>query len=232
MGRRGAPFSVSRGNEGLQPGYRHLEFIHQGVPFKASLDRIGDPGEVPELPRGARVERFPYGVWILGRLEIGKQREQIVEHIGGFDEDRLSWHTFDVVELFLFPDVPGIDLIEPAPLVLSDLEDQRQDLLAEGRPNALSAVGVGDIFQVVMEDSRCEYLVANPDPGEDAHGSGQVGNVGDPIWEKITDRAAAIIIGRIFSELVIVAAGGETHRSLEQRREQSPRRDFGVRVFR
>ena len=93
--------------------------------------------------RSTRVERFPDGVGIFGRLEIGKQREQIVEHIGGFDEDGVSRHAFDVVELFLLADVPGIDLIESAPLVLGDLEDQRQDLFAEGGSNALAAVGVG-----------------------------------------------------------------------------------------
>ena len=66
----------------------------------------------------------------------------------------------------------------------------------------LSAVGVGDVLQIVVENGRRQDLVAHSDPGEDAHGPHQVGDVGDPIWEKITDRAAAIFIGRIFSELV------------------------------
>ena len=67
-----------------------------------------------------------------------------------------------------------------------------------------------------MEDSRREDLVSDPDPGEYAHGSHQVGDVRDSIWEKITARAAGILVGRVFSELVIVAAGSKTHRGLEQ----------------
>ena len=79
-----------------------------------------------------------------------------------------------------------------------------------------------------MEDGRREDFVANPDPGEDAHGSHQMGDVGDPIGEEVTARAAAILICGVFSELVIVAAGGEPHRGLEQRREQRSLREFGV----
>jgi hypothetical protein len=99
--------------------------------------------------------------------------------------------------------------------VLGDLEDQRQDLLTEGGSDVLAAVGIGNILQIVVEDGRREDLVANPDPGEDAHGSHQVGDVRDPIWEKISARAAAILVSRVFSELVIVAAGSKAHRRLE-----------------
>jgi len=66
---------------------------------------------------------------------------------------------------------------------------------------------------------RREDLVSDPDPGEYAHGSHQVGDVGDPIGEKVTAWAAAILVSRVFSELVIVAAGGKAHRGLEQRGE-------------
>jgi len=203
----------------LQPVHCHLQFLNQWVFSKAPLDCIDDRREVPELTLRARVERLPYGVGVLGRLEVGKQREKIVEYVGGFDQDGFLRHTFDVVELLLLADVPGVDLIEAAPFVLGDLEDQRQDLLAEGRPNAVTTVGVGDILKIIMEDSRREDLVANPDPGEDAHRSHQVGDVGDANWEKIATRAATILVGRIFSELVIVAAGSKAHRCLEQRGE-------------
>ena len=74
-------------------------------------------------------------------------------------DDCLPRHAFEVVELFLLADVPGVCLVELAPLVLGDLEDQRQDLLTEGGADALAAVRVGDVLQVVMENGRREDLV-------------------------------------------------------------------------
>jgi hypothetical protein len=203
----------------LQPGDGLLELRHQEMFAKAALDRIDDAGEIPELTLGARVERLPHGIGVLCRIEIAQQGEKIVEYVCGLDEDGVSRHAFDVVDLFLFADIPGVDLIELAPLVLGDLEDQRQDLLTEGGANALAAVRIGDILQIVVEDGSRQDLVANPEPGEDAHGSHQVGDIGDPIGKKITAGAPAVLLSRVLSELVIVAAGGKSHCGLEHRGE-------------
>jgi hypothetical protein len=106
----------------LQPADCVLKFLYQEMISKAPPDRIDDAAEVPDLALGARIEGFPYGVGVLCRLEVRKQSQKIVEHVCGFDEDSLLRHAFDVADLFLLANIPGVDLVESPPFVLGDLE--------------------------------------------------------------------------------------------------------------
>jgi hypothetical protein len=191
------------------------------VILEAAFDRFGNAGEVPELPFGPGIERSPDWLRGIGGLEVGEKCVDVVENVGRLDEHGVSRHANDVLELLPLANEPAIGLVDLPPFVLRDLEDQGQDLVAEIYANALAPIGVRHVFQVVVENGCSEHLVADSEAREDTHGPHKMGDVWHPVREEIATWAVAILAGSELAELVVVAAGGEPHRGLEQRGEQS-----------
>ena len=114
-----------------------------------------------------------------------------MEHIGALDEDRVPGHGFDPGDLFLFAQFPGLGPTPAGSLVLGHGQDQLEHLVVGDLANPFSTVGIGDVFEIVVEGCGGEHLVRRAKAGEDGHGPHEVGDVRDVVVGERSDPVVA-----------------------------------------
>ena len=137
--------------------------------------------EVPQLPLGGGIESIPHQSRINGSIQIKHHRTQIVQEVCCFNQNRPVRHLGNVVNLFLFSQIPGLSFIPTPTLILGHLKDQFQYPGTYGLFDRPPPIGIGNVLQIVMEQGRGQDLITGAEASEDTDYANQMGDIGDAL---------------------------------------------------
>ena len=188
---------------------------------KAGTDGSQQCPEIPELPLRRRVESIPYQGRNRCPIQVVHHRAQVVKEVCSLDKDGAVRHLGHMVDLFLLSLVPGLAFIPAHSLILGDLKDQAQHPCADGLFNRSPPIGIWNVFNIIMEQSGCQYFVTGAETREDTYDANKVADVGDAILVQeippgLTRRSLKIPL----TKLVKMTPSRQAARALEHGREQ------------